>query len=78
MSRMISVLSDEFISQNKEYHYEKSESGTGVAPIMIKLGSADLGDMSRDLDDSEKTDYLRTKCIALDGIVVILNNNNFF
>ena len=76
MSRMISVLSDEFISQNKEYHYEKSESGTGVAPIMIKLGSADLGDMSRDLDENEKTDYLKTKYIALDGIVVILNNNN--
>lgn len=76
MSRVISVLSDEFISQNKEYHYEKSESGTGVAPIMIKLGSADLGDMSRDLDENEKTDYLKTKYIALDGIVVILNNNN--
>ena len=76
MSRLINVLSDEFISNNSSYHYEKSESGTGVAPIMVKLGSADLGDMSRDLDDNEKTDYLKTKCIALDGIVVILNNNN--
>ena len=76
MSRMINVLSDEFTSNYKDYHYEKSESGTGVAPIMVKLGSADLGDMSRDLDDNEKTDYLKTKCIALDGIVVVLNNNN--
>ena len=76
MSRMINVLSDEFTSNYKDYHYEKSESGTGVAPIMVKLGSADLGDMSRDLDDNEKTDYLKTKCIALDGIVVVLNNSN--
>ncbi len=76
MSRLISILSDEFMSSNEEYMYEKSESGSGSAPIMVKSGGTDLGDMSRALYDNEKFEGIEEKCIALDGIAVVVNNEN--
>lgn len=76
MSRLISILSDKFMSSNEGYVYEKSESGSGSAPIMVKSGGADLGDMSRALYDSEKFEGIEEKCIALDGIAVVVNNKN--
>lgn len=76
MSRLISILSDKFMSSNEGYVYEKSESGSGSAPIMVKSGGADLGDMSRALYDNEKFEGIEEKCIALDGIAVVVNNEN--
>ena len=76
MSHVLSILSDEFMLRNEGFTYEKSESGSGAAPMMVSSGGSDLGDMSRDLYESEQKDFLVRKCIALDGIVVVLNNEN--
>lgn len=76
MSHIISVLADDFMSIYPEYIYEKSENGSGSAPLLIKSGDADIGDMSRNLKKEEIFDGLESKCIALDGIVVILNDKN--
>lgn len=76
MSRLIGILSDEFMSLNEKYTYEKSESGSGSAPIMVRSGGSDLGDMSRNLYEDEKFEGIEEKCIALDGIAVVVNNEN--
>ena len=76
MSRLIGMLSDEFMSSNEKYTYEKSETGSGSAPIMVKSGKSDLGDMSRNLYDDEKFEGVDEKCIALDGIAIVVNNEN--
>ena len=76
MSHIVSVLADDFMSIYPEYIYEKSENGSGSAPLLVKSGDADIGDMSRDLKNEEIFSGLESKCIALDGIVVILNNKN--
>ena len=76
MSHILSILSDDFMSIHPEFVYEKSETGSGSAPFLVSSGEADLGDMSRYMKDDEKTDFMKSKLIALDGIVVILNKNN--
>ena len=76
MSHIISVLADDFMSIYPDYIYEKSENGSGSASLLVKSGNADIGDMSRNLKNEEMFDGLESKCIALDGIVVILNDKN--
>lgn len=76
MSHIISVLADDFMSIYPDYIYEKSETGSGSAPFLVKSGDADLGDMSRNLKEDENFFGLKTNCIALDGIVVVLNDKN--
>ena len=76
MSHIISILSDDFMSIYPEYVYEKSETGSGSAPLSVKNNQYDLGDMSRYMKDYEKSDELISNCIALDGIIVVLNNQN--
>ena len=76
MSHIVSILSDDFMSIHPEYIYEKSETGSGSAPLSVVSGQYDLGDMSRYMKDCEKSENLVTNCIALDGVVVILNDKN--
>ena len=76
MSHILSILSDDFMSVYPGFVYEKSETGSGSAPFLVSSGEADLGDMSRYMRDDERTDSMKSKLIALDGIVVILNKNN--
>ena len=76
MSHIISILKSEFETLYPEYSYEKSETGSGTAAFLVKDKEADIGDMSRYMNDEEKSDDLITKCIALDGIAVIVNNKN--
>ena len=76
MSRLISVLSEDFMNSCPDYEYEKSETGSGSASLLVASNDADLGDMSRYMKDGEKRDDLSSKCIALDGIVIILNKRN--
>ena len=76
MSHIISILKSDFESLYPEYSYEKSETGSGTAAFLVKDKEADIGDMSRYMNDEEKSDNLITKCIALDGIAVIINNKN--
>lgn len=76
MSHIISILASDFESLYPEYSYEKSETGSGTASYLVKSGEADIGDMSRYMNEEENSDILETKCIALDGIAVIVNNKN--
>ena len=76
MSHIISVLADDFMSIYPNYIYEKSETGSGSAPFLVKSGDADIGDMSRNLKENEKFVGIVEKCIALDGIVLVLNDKN--
>lgn len=76
MSHIISILKSDFESFYPGYFYEKSETGSGTAAFLVKDKEADIGDMSRYMNDEEKSDVLETKCIALDGIAVIVNNKN--
>ena len=69
-------LAEKFEEANTNYSVtvETSDSTIGVQDTIS--GKNDIGMASRDLKDSEKASGLSSKVIALDGIAVIVNNEN--
>ena len=64
----------EAINPNAEIDIQQSDSSTGVN--MAIEGSCDIGMASRELKDSELEAGVTPTVIALDGIAVIVNNDN--
>ena len=54
--------------------YDATGSGTGIEAV--NNGTCDIGLSSRDLSDEEKGSGLEQTTIALDGIAIIVNENN--
>ncbi len=63
----------EAVNTNASIEIQQSDSSTGMTAAID--GTCDIGMSSRALKDSEKEQLLDTQ-IALDGIAVIVNNNN--
>ena len=74
MEKVIGSLSEAFMDQNKDVTitYDATGSGTGIE--CAKNGSCDVGLASRNLKDEETG--LKSITVALDGIAVIVNNEN--
>ena len=62
------------INSGVEIEIQESDSTTGVTATAD--GTCDIGMASRELKDSEIEQGLSSTVIAMDGIVVIVNNNN--
>lgn len=62
------------INTNAEIEIQTSDSTTGVNSA--KEGICDIGMASRELKDEEKSAGLAATVIAIDGIAVIVNDNN--
>ena len=62
------------VNPNAEIEVQQSDSTTGMQSAID--GICDIGMASRDLKDSEKEADLNGQTIAMDGIAVIVNQNN--
>lgn len=62
------------LNPNAEIEIQQSDSTTGVTNALS--GVCDIGMASRELKDSEKEKGANATVIALDGIAVIVNNEN--
>ena len=62
------------VNTNVNVEVQQSDSTTGMTSAMD--GSYDIGMASRELKDSELEGGLTPTVIALDGIAVIVNNDN--
>lgn len=62
------------VNPNVEIEIQQSDSTTGMNSAIS--GICDIGMASRELKDSEKEAGLTPTVIAIDGIAVIVNNNN--
>lgn len=62
------------VNTNAEIEIQTSDSTTGVNSA--KEGICDIGMASRELKDEEKSAGLTATVIAIDGIAVIVNDNN--
>lgn len=62
------------LNPNAEIEIQQSDSTTGVTNALS--GVCDIGMASRELKDSEKEKGANAAVIALDGIAVIVNNEN--
>ena len=62
------------INPDVEIEVQQSDSSTGVTNTID--GSCDIGMASRELKDSEASEGVTATVIAMDGIAVIVNNDN--
>lgn len=76
MEKVIGVLSERFMSDNKGVTVTYDATGSGAGIEAVSNGSADIGLSSRRLKDEEKNAGLVDTTVALDGIAVIVNPAN--
>lgn len=65
-----------YTSLNPNVRIDITAPGSGAGITAAIDGSADIGMTSRDPSPDEATDLIETKAIAVDGIVIIVNNKN--
>ena len=75
VSPVMEVLADKYKELNPNVTIEIQQSGSSAGISSAIEGVCDLGMSSRDLKDSEAAE-LKCVQIAMDGIVVIVNNEN--
>ena len=76
MTRLCNSLAEEFSKLYPDIHVEKSDTGSGAAVGAVLSGNSLIGDLSRELNDEEKSDSINAITIAYDGIAVIVNKDN--
>ena len=64
------------INANVTVEIQQSDSSTGIKSAID--GTCDIGMASRELKDTELAEGLTPTAIAMDGIAVIVNNENTF
>lgn len=76
MEKVIGVLSEQFQMTYPDVTitYDATGSGTGIEAVINK--TTDIGLASRALKDEEKEKGLVETTVALDGIAIIVNENN--
>ena len=73
---VMEVLADKYKEHNSDVTIEIQQTGSGAGIQSTIDGVCDIGMASRELDDTEKAEGLESQAIALDGIAVIVNQNN--
>lgn len=75
MEKVIGYLSEAYMEDNKDIKVTYNPTGSGAGIQAVSEGRCDIGLASRDLKDEEKADLDGT-VVAIDGIAVIVNNDN--
>lgn len=73
---VMEVLAENYKKLNKGVEIEIQQTGSGAGIESAIAGTCDIGMASRAIKDDEKSQGLTVSEIALDGIAVIVNNNN--
>jgi len=76
VSPVMEVLADRYKELNKGVTIEIQQTGSGAGIQSTMEGVCDIGMASRELEEDEAAEGLDCKSIALDGIAVIVNQNN--
>lgn len=72
----IQGFSELYTSLNPDVRIDITAPGSGAGITSAVDGSADIGMTSRDPSPDESVDLIETRAIAVDGIVLIVNNKN--
>ena len=76
MSKLCDALGEAFMEKYPEVQYEKANTGSGAAVVAVSDGTALIGDISRELEPQENPEQFEQKLIAMDGIAVIVSDEN--
>lgn len=73
---VIEALSDAYGDLNENVTFEITAPGSGAGVTAAIDGTADIGMASRELDEEETSQVAEVAAIAVDGIAVIVHNDN--
>ena len=76
MNEVCNALGEAFTELYPDVQFNKGGSGSGEGPTAVSDGTAQIGDLSRDVKDDENPDNFDIFTIAIDGIAVIVNPEN--
>lgn len=76
MEKVIGALGEQFMNDNSGITFTYNPTGSGSGITAVSEGRCDIGLSSRGLKDEEKEKGLTETLLALDGICVIVNNDN--
>lgn len=76
MEKVIGALGEKFMNDNSGITFTYNPTGSGSGITAVSEGRCDIGLSSRALKDEEKANGLTETTLALDGICVIVNNDN--
>lgn len=75
MEKVMGYLSESYMSDNENVTVTYNPTGSGAGIQAVAEGRCDIGLASRNLKDEEKANLIET-VVAIDGIAVIVNNEN--
>ena len=73
---VMEVLADDYMKLNGGVTIEIQQTGSSAGITSTIEGVCDIGMASRELKDSETSQGVSSQVIAIDGIAIIVNNNN--
>lgn len=76
MQKVCDALGEAFKEKYPNVTFLKDGTGSGEAAAAVTNGTAQIGDLSRKLKDSETPDAFTTVQIAIDGIAIVVNPAN--
>lgn len=76
MEKYVNALGETFMKKNPGVTVESEFTGSSSGIEALLAGTADIGNSSRNLKDEEKTNGAVENIVAIDGIAVIVNNEN--
>ncbi len=76
MEKVIGALGEAFTKANPDASFTYNPTGSGSGITAVSEGRCDIGLSSRALKDDEKSQGLVETTLALDGIAIIVNNDN--
>lgn len=76
MEKVIGALGEAFSEENSGINFTYNPTGSGSGISAVSEGRCDIGLSSRYLKDEEKESGLAESILCLDGIAIIVNNEN--
>lgn len=76
MESVIGILGESFMQLHPDVSFTYNPTGSGSGITAVQEGRCDIGLSSRALKDEETASGLKGETVALDGIAMIVNNEN--
>ena len=76
MESVIGILGESFMQLHPDVTFTYNPTGSGSGITAVQEGRCDIGLSSRALKDEETAGGLKGETVALDGIAIIVNNEN--
>ena len=76
MESVIGILGESFMQLHPDVTFTYNPTGSGSGITAVQEGRCDIGLSSRALKDEEVESGLKGETVALDGIAIIVNNEN--